>query len=84
MTPDTLPLDSAVEALDRVIGLRRVRAHLAMLHTVSLAVITQACDGWDQAPTALRMVPNGLWPARRAVSTTVRIAASPSAAHLVR
>ncbi len=48
------------------------------------AVITQACDGWDQAPTVLRMVPNGLWPARRAVSTTVRMAASPSAAHIAR
>jgi hypothetical protein len=32
----------------------------------------------------LRMVPKGLAPVRRAVSTTVRMAASPSAAHIAR
>lgn len=37
-----------------------------------------------QAPTVLRMVPKGLAPVRRAVSTTVRTAASPSAAHIAR
>lgn len=48
------------------------------------AVITQACDGGGQAPMVLRMVPNELAPVRRAVSTTVRMAASPSAAHMAR
>jgi hypothetical protein len=47
-------------------------------------VITQACDGRVQAPTVLRMAPKGLLPVRRAVSTTVRMAASPSAAHMAR
>ena len=48
------------------------------------AVITQARDGGVQAPMVLRMVPNELAPVRRAVSTTVRMAASPSAAHMAR
>ena len=47
-------------------------------------VITHACDGRVQAPTVLSMAPNGLAPLRRAVSTTVRMAASPSAAHMAR
>jgi hypothetical protein len=47
-------------------------------------VITHACDGVVQALTVLRMVPKGLAPVRRAVSTTVRTAASPSAAHIAR
>lgn len=48
-------------------------------------VITHACDGGgDQASTVLRMVPKVPAPARRAVSTTVRIEASPSAAHIAR
>jgi len=47
-------------------------------------VITHACDGRVQAPTVLKMAPNGLAPLRRAVSTTVRMAASPSAAHMAR
>ena len=47
-------------------------------------VITHAIDGWFQAPMVLRMVPKGLRPARRAVSTTVRMSASPSAAHIAR
>ena len=48
------------------------------------SVITHACDGVVQALTVLRMVPKGLAPVRRAVSTTVRTAASPSAAHMAR
>ncbi len=47
-------------------------------------VITHAFNGEDQAPTVLRMVPKGLRPVRRAVSTTVRMSASPSAAHIAR
>ena len=47
-------------------------------------VITQACDGVVQALTVLRMVPKGLAPVRRSVSTTLRTAASPSAAHIAR
>ena len=50
----------------------------------SLGVIPHACDGVVQALTVLRMVPKGLAPVRRAVSTTVRSAASPSAAHIAR
>ena len=48
------------------------------------AVITHARDGGVQAPTVVRMVPKGLRPVRRAVSTTVRMSASPSAAHMAR
>ena len=47
-------------------------------------VIPHACDGVVQALTVLRMVPKGLAPVRRAVSTTVRTAASPSAAPIAR
>ena len=47
-------------------------------------VITHPCDCGVQVPTVLRMVPKGLRPVRRAVSTTVRMAASPSAAHIAR
>ena len=47
-------------------------------------VITQASDGRVQAPIVLRMAPKGLLPVMRAVSTTVRMAASPSAAHMER
>ncbi len=47
-------------------------------------VITHAGDAWVQALTVLRMVAKELAPVRRAVSTTVRIAASPSAAHIAR
>ena len=47
-------------------------------------VITHPGNREVQAPTVLRIVPNGLAPVRRAVSTTVRIAASPSAAHIAR
>jgi hypothetical protein len=54
------------------------------LSDVGDRVITHAIDGWFQAPMVLRMVPKGLRPARRAVSTTVRMSASPSAAHIAR
>ena len=47
-------------------------------------VITQACDGRVQAPMVLRTVLKGLLPVIRAVSTTVRMAVSPSAAHMAR
>ena len=40
--------------------------------------------GGFQAPTVLRMVPKALAPDMRAVSTTVRMSASPSAAHMAR
>ena len=53
-------------------------SHKACVITVS----AQAYDGRVQAPTVLRMLPNGLLPVRRAVSTTVRMAASPSAAYM--
>ena len=43
-------------------------------------VITLARNGGVQAPTVMRMVPKGLRSARRAVSTTVRMSAAPSAA----
>jgi hypothetical protein len=43
----------------------------------SSSAITHASDGGVQAPTVSRLVPNGLAPLRRAVSTTVRMAASP-------
>ncbi|MGU3480052.1 hypothetical protein, partial [Methylobacterium sp. D48H] len=49
------------------------------LEVIINAVITQACDGRVQAPMVLRTVLKGLLPAIRAVSTTVRMAASPSA-----
>ena len=55
-----------------------------VLITINHQVITHAIDGWFQAPMVLRMVPKGLRPARRAVSTTVRMSASPSAAHIAR
>ena len=48
-------------------------------------VITQAgAGGRAQAPTVLRRVAKGLAPDRRAVSTTVRMSASPAAAHMAR
>ena len=47
-------------------------------------VITHPCDRWAQAPMVLRMAPKGPLPVRRAVSTTVRMSASPSAAHIAR
>ena len=48
-------------------------------------VITHAPDSGAQALMAVRMVPKTVVPdVRRAVSTTVRTAASPSAAHMAR
>ena len=47
-------------------------------------VIIHPCDCGVQVPTLLRMVPKRLRPARRAVSTTVRMVASPSAARIAR
>jgi len=48
-------------------------------------VITHAPDSGAQALMAVRMVPKTVVPdVRRAVSTTVRTAASPSAAHIAR
>ena len=43
-------------------------------------LITHAREGsWGQAPASARMVPNGLVPDRRAMSTNVRMSASPTA-----
>jgi hypothetical protein len=48
-------------------------------------VITHAPDSGAQALMVVRMVPKTVVPdVRRAVSTTVRTAASPSAAHMAR
>ena len=65
---------------------------LPMCHGTSFAalkcrrsVITHAPDSGAQALMAVRMVPKTVVPdVRRAVSTTVRTAASPSAAHIAR
>ena len=47
-------------------------------------VITHPRNREVSGPTVLRMVPKGVLPMRWAVSTTVRMAASPSAAHIAR
>ena len=48
-------------------------------------VITHVADSGAQALTVFRTVPKTVVPeVRRAVSTTVRTAASPSAAHIAR
>lgn len=48
------------------------------------SVITYAFDGRVHGPMVLRTVLKELLLVRRAVSTTVRIATSPSAAHMAR
>lgn len=56
----------------------------AVCIAATVSVITHAYDGEVQAPMVLRMVPKGLPPDRRAVSTTVGMSASPEAAHIAR
>jgi len=58
--------------------------YVACRERVGREVITHACDGADQAPIVSRMVANGLAPLRRAASMTVRMSASPAAAHIAR
>ena len=83
----------AVKTVDQraVLMLHKVRDLLVRQRTMlinalrgHLAVITHHRKCVIQAPTVVRMVLKGLRPARRAVSTTVRMAASPSAAHIAR
>jgi hypothetical protein len=65
-----------------------VLVHIGSYETSAVdevVVITHVPDSVAQALTVVRMVPNTLVPdVRRAVSTTVRTAASPSAAHIAR
>jgi G:T-mismatch repair DNA endonuclease (very short patch repair protein) len=71
-----LPLGQRYAGKDETHGIERDNARQR--------VITHACDGGVQALIVWRMVANGLAPLRRAVSTTVRMAASPEAAPMAR
>ena len=68
-----------------VLLLALAERRLGIAQRLARLVITHAPDSGAQALMVVRMVPKTVVPdVRRAVSTTVRTAASPSAAHIAR